>query len=43
MQQISGAATLMTVDQEEAFGPNSELAKKDPARAKKIYEGIKEN
>ena len=43
MQEISGAATLMTADQEKAFGPDSELAKKDPARAKKIYEGIKEN
>lgn len=43
MQNISGAATLMTADQEEAFGSDSELAKKDPARAKKIYEGIKEN
>lgn len=43
MQNISGAATLMTADQEEAFGPDSELAKEDPARAKKIYEGIKEN
>ncbi len=38
MQNISGAATLMTADQEEAFGPDSELAKEDPARAKKIYE-----
>ena len=43
MQNISGAATLMTADQEKAFGPDSELAKEDPARAKKIYEGIKEN
>ena len=43
MQQLSGAATLMTVDQENAFGPDSELAKEDPARAKKIYDGINKN
>jgi hypothetical protein len=43
MQNISGAATLMTVSQEKAFGPDSELAEKDPARAKKIHDGIKEN
>ena len=43
MQKLSGAATLMTVDQENAFGPDSELAKEDPARAKKIYDGINKN
>jgi len=43
MQQLSGAATLMTIDQENAFGPDSELAKEDPARAKKIYDGINKN
>jgi len=43
MQMLSGAATLMTVDQENAFGPDSELAKEDPARAKKIYDGINKN
>ena len=40
MQMLSGAATLMTTAQENAFGPDSELAKKDPARAKEIYDGI---
>ena len=43
MQMLSGAATLMTAAQENAFGPDSELAKEDPARAKKIYEGIDKN
>tara|TARA_R100001509_G_C4786307_1_gene188180 strand:- start:42 stop:680 length:639 start_codon:yes stop_codon:yes gene_type:complete len=43
MQMLSGAATLMTAEQENAFGPNSKLAKEDPARAKKIYEGIDKN
>ena len=43
MQMLSGAATLMTAAQENAFGPDSELAKTDPARAKKIYEGIDKN
>ena len=43
MQKLSGAATLMTVEQEDAFGPDSELAKEDPARAKKIYDGINKN
>ena len=40
MQMLSGAATLMTPAQENAFGPDSELAKEDPARAKEIYDGI---
>ncbi len=43
MQKLSGAATLMTVEQEDAFGPDSELSKEDPARAKKIYDGINKN
>ena len=43
MQKLSGAATLMTAEQEDAFGPDSELAKEDPARAKKIYDGINKN
>ena len=43
MQKLSGAATLMTAAQENAFGPDSKLAKKDPARAKEIYDGINKN
>ena len=43
MQKLSGAATLMTAEQEDAFGPDSELAKEDPARAKKIYDGKNKN
>ena len=31
----------VTAKQEAAFGPDSKLAKEDPAQAKKIYDGIK--
>lgn len=42
MRQASvGSAFQVTAKQEAAFGPDSKLAKKDPAQAKKIYDGIK--
>ena len=42
MRQASvGSAFQVTAKQEAAFGPDSKLAKEDPAQAKKIYDGIK--
>lgn len=42
MRQASvGAAFQMSQAQEDAFGPGSDLAKENPAKAKKIYDGIK--
>jgi len=42
MRQASvGSAFQVSAKQEAAFGPDSKLAKEDPAQAKKIYDGIK--
>ena len=42
MRQASvGSAFQVTAKQKAAFGPDSKLAKEDPAQAKKIYDGIK--
>lgn len=42
MRQASvGSAFQVSTAQEAAFGPNSDLAKENPAKAKKIYDGIK--
>ena len=42
MRQASvGSAFQVSAAQEAAFGPNSDLAEKNPAKAKKIYDGIK--
>lgn len=42
MRQASvGSAFQVTAKQEAAFGPDSKLAKEDPAQAKNIYDGIK--
>lgn len=42
MRQASvGSAFQVSAAQEAAFGPNSDLAKENPAKAKKIYDGIK--
>jgi hypothetical protein len=42
MRQASvGAPFQVSEAQEKAFGPDSKLAKENPAKAKKIYTGIK--
>ena len=42
MRQASvGSAFQVSAKQETAFGPDSKLAKENPAQAKKIYDGIK--
>jgi len=42
MRQASvGSAFQVSTAQEAAFGPDSDLAKENPAKAKKIYDGIK--
>ena len=42
MRQASvGSAFQVSAAQEAAFGPDSDLAKENPAKAKKIYDGIK--
>lgn len=44
MRQASvGSAFQVSAAQEAAFGPDSDLAEENPAKAKKIYDGIKDN